>query len=211
MKFKQTSYGNNIEILKYGAQDYIARPIMVSANGIKANEDGKKIVPAGSILDKNGAVVNDGSAEGVLLWDVDVTYGDAPGSLVMFGFIDGTKLPNKEISSNALASMKLIKFIDIPNGPNPVITLTAGEMGEDHKVKVAVKVEDASEVTAKYLYDATAKQVSDFASAGTVITLTNGVGEVEVTADDSADKYLTVYAKDSEGNESVQNIKIVQY
>lgn len=211
MKFKQTNYGNNIEILKYGAQDYIARPIMVSATGIIANEDGKKIVPAGSILDKNGAVVNDGSAEGVLLWDVDVTYGDAPGSLVMFGFIDGTKLPNKEISSNAMAAMKLIKFIDIPNGPNPVITLTAGTIDAQHKVKVAVKVEDASEVTAKYLYDAAAKQASDFASDGTEITLNNGVGEVEVTADDSADKYLTVYAKDSEGNESVQNIKIVQY
>lgn len=211
MKFKQTSYGNNIEILKYGAQDYVARPIMVSATGIVANEDGKKIVKAGSILNNAGVVVNDGSAEGVLLWDVDVTYGDAPGSLVMFGFIDGTKLPNKEITSNAMAAMKLIKFVDIPNGPNPVITLTAGEMGADHKVKVAVKVEDASEVTAKYLYDATAKQASDFASAGTAIALTNGVGEVEVTADDSADKYLTVYAKDSEGNESVQNIKIVQY
>ena len=31
MKFKQTNYGNNIEILKYGAQDYIARPIMVTS------------------------------------------------------------------------------------------------------------------------------------------------------------------------------------
>ena len=211
MKFVKTDYGNNIEILKYGVQDYISRPIMVSATGIVANEDGKKIVKAGSILNNAGVIVNDGSAEGVLLWDVDVTYGDAPGSLVMFGFIDGTKLPNKEISSNAMAAMKLIKFVDIPNGPNPVITLTAGEMDAQHKVKVAVKVEDASDVTAKYLYDAAAKQVSDFASAGTAITLTDGKGEVEVTADDSADKYLTVYAKDSEGNESVQNIKIVQY
>lgn len=212
MKFKQTNYGNNIEILKYGVQDYISRPIMVSATGITANEDGKKIVKAGSILNNAGVIVNDGSAEGVLLWDVDVTYGDAPGSLVMFGFIDGTKLPNKEISSNAMAAMKLIKFVDIPNGPNPVITLTAGTMDPtSHKVKVAVKVEDASDVTAKYLYDAAAKQISDFASGGTAITLTDGKGEVEVTADDSADKYLTVYAKDSEGNESVQNIKIVQY
>ena len=111
MKFKQTDYGNNIEILKYGVQDYIARPIMVSANSIVADADGKKIVKAGSILSGAGAIVNDATAEGVLLWDVDVTYGDAPGSLVMFGFIDKTKLPVQP-EAEAITALKLIKFCD---------------------------------------------------------------------------------------------------
>ena len=111
MKFIRTDYGNKVEILKYGVQDYIARPIMVSATGITANEDGKKIVPGGSLLDGNGAIVNNGTAEGVLLWDVDVTYGDSAGSLVMFGFIDKTKLPVQP-STEAVTALKLIKFCD---------------------------------------------------------------------------------------------------
>lgn len=111
MKFVKTDYGNNIEILKYGVQDYIARPIMVSASGIVADADGRKIVKAGSILSGAGAIVNDATAEGVLLWDVDVTYGDAPGSLVMFGFIDKTKLPVQP-EAEAVTALKLIKFCD---------------------------------------------------------------------------------------------------
>lgn len=117
MKFKQTNYGNNIEILKYGAQDYIARPIMVSANGITADSDGKKIVKAGSILSNAGKIVDDATAEGVLLTDVDVTYGDAPGSLVMFGFIDGTKIPVKTLKQVTVEALKLIKFFDITVTP----------------------------------------------------------------------------------------------
>lgn len=70
MKFTRTDYGNNIEILKYDVQEYIAKPIMVSANGIVEDADGKKIVKSGSSLS-----------------GVDVTYGNAPGSLVKFGFI----------------------------------------------------------------------------------------------------------------------------
>lgn len=111
MKFVRTDYANNIEILKYGVQDYIARPIMVSATGISADADGKKIVKAGSILSTAGAIVNDATAEGVLLWDVDVTYGDAAGSLVMFGFIDKTKLPVQPAEA-AITALKLIKFCD---------------------------------------------------------------------------------------------------
>ena len=111
MKFTRTDYGNNIEILKYGVQDYIARPIMVSASGIVADADGRKIVKAGSILSSAGAIVNDGTAEGVLLWDVDVTYGDAAGSLVMFGFIDKRKLPVQP-EAEAITALKLIKFCD---------------------------------------------------------------------------------------------------
>ena len=113
MKFTTTSYANNKEILKFGAQDYVAHPCMVSATGITADEDGKKIVKAGSILDKNGAIVNDGTAEGVLLYDVDVTHGDAPGALVVFGFIDGTKLPVSALTADCQSALKLIKFYDI--------------------------------------------------------------------------------------------------
>lgn len=113
MKFVKTEYSNNKEILKFGVQDYVAHPCMVSATGISADADGKKIVKAGSILNASGAIVNDGTAEGVLLYDVDVTYGDASGALVVFGFIDGTKIPVSALTEECQSALKLIKFYDV--------------------------------------------------------------------------------------------------
>lgn len=212
MKFIQTDYGNDVEILKF-VDHYVGEAIQVSDANVTANEYGKKIVPAGSILDKDGKVVNNNTAVGVLLHDVDVTYGSKAGTIVIHGFIDGTKLPIRELTSDCVSAMKMIKFYDLATSTAPVITLTAGEMdASTHKVKVAVKVEDASTISAcKYLYDATAKNASAFASAGTSIALTKGVAEVEVEADDSADKVLTVYAKDAVGNEAVKTVTITQY
>lgn len=113
MKFVKTDYANNKEILKFGAQDYVAHPCMVSATGVEADADGKKIVKAGSILSAEGKIVNDGTAQGVLLYDVDVTYGDASGALVVFGFIDGTKIPVSALTAECQTALKLIKFYDI--------------------------------------------------------------------------------------------------
>ena len=113
MKFTRTEYANNKEILKFGVQDYVAHPCMVSASGVSADADGRKIVKAGSILNASGSVVNDGTAEGVLLYDVDVTNGDTNGALVVFGFIDGTKIPVNALSQDCVNALKMIKFYDI--------------------------------------------------------------------------------------------------
>lgn len=212
MKVIQTDYGNDVEILKF-VDHFVGEVIQVSDENVTANEYGKKIVPAGSVLDKDGKVVNGSTAIGVLLHDVDVTYGSKAGTIVVHGFIDGTKLPIRELTSDCVSALKMIKFYDLATSTAPVITLTAGTMDTStHKVKVAVKVEDDSTITAcKYLYDSAAKNKADFASAGTAIRLTNGVAEVEVTADDTADKVLTVYAKDAVGNEAVKTVTITQY
>lgn len=111
MKFVQTEYGNNLEILKL-VDHYVAVPTPVLAAGA-VEENGKKIVKAGSILDVNGAIVNDGTAVGVLLHDVDVTYGNANGTLVIHGFIDGTKLPVAELAEATVKALPMIKFFDV--------------------------------------------------------------------------------------------------
>ncbi len=112
-KFVQTDYLNKKNILKF-PDHFVAIPVTVDDTGIAANADGKKIVPAGTnvggvtgsvleddtqlVCEKNadgaagaaGAAVD---AEGVLLNDVDVTYGPASGAMIIHGFIDLGKLP----------------------------------------------------------------------------------------------------------------------
>lgn len=140
MKFEKTTYGGTKEILKY-AEPYVAIPIMISASGIVADSDGKKIVKAGTPLTGNltnrstaftkastteatdgtlvvpsggGTVVlpteAKSNAVGILLYDVDVTHGNAPGSLVIFGFIDEAKLP-EAIGNEVKAALKMITFL----------------------------------------------------------------------------------------------------
>ncbi|WP_374713093.1 hypothetical protein [Symbiobacterium terraclitae] len=116
-KFVQTDYGNKKEILKF-PDHYVALAITVDDAGITPGADGKKIVPAGTIM--GGGVLSDpealavpannAGAEGVLLNDVDVTYGPASGALVIHGFVDRNKLPEAP-TAEAIAALKQITFI----------------------------------------------------------------------------------------------------
>lgn len=92
MKVIQTEYGTDKDIL-FNLDPYTARPIMVEDDGVAANEQGRKIVKAGSLLDANGAVKNDATVRYVLLKDIDVTFGPAAGAGVYRGTIDLAKLP----------------------------------------------------------------------------------------------------------------------
>lgn len=59
---------------------------------------------------------DDGSgfeAEGVLLHDVDVTYGDAPGQMIVWGFIDKSKLDEDPCDDAVAALAGRIVFFDV--------------------------------------------------------------------------------------------------
>lgn len=112
MKFTKTSYGSSKEIL--ATSRFEALGVTVSDTGIAAGADGKKIVPAGTIIggigqsalsndkvsveEKNtGSILTGASnaavdAEGVLLHDVDVTHGPSVGTMVIRGEIDLGKI-----------------------------------------------------------------------------------------------------------------------
>jgi hypothetical protein len=103
MKFVQTDYLSTKNILRF-PDHYVTMPVMVDDTGVVVNTDGKKLVPAGTIIGGNGGKVlenpdvlvivnNDADAEGVLFNDVDVTYGPAPGAMLIHGFPALDKLP----------------------------------------------------------------------------------------------------------------------
>ncbi|ERM20335.1 hypothetical protein [Brevibacillus laterosporus] len=120
-KYVETSYSNKKEILKF-PDHYVALAVTVDDTGVMANAEGKKIVPAGTIL--GGGVLADPSkvakkakttadksdAEGVLLNDTDVTYGPASGAMVIHGFIDVSKIPNQPDVAET-AALKQITFL----------------------------------------------------------------------------------------------------
>lgn len=122
MELKTTSYGTAKDIL-YLLDDYTAITVNVSATGVTAGDDGRKVVPAGTVI---GGVLADpaqaavaaagGSgegavaAEGVLMHDVDVTDGDALGTMIVRGVLDGTKLP-ANITANQKATLPMITVV----------------------------------------------------------------------------------------------------
>lgn len=116
-KFTVTTYGNKKEILKF-PDHYVSVAVTVDSAGVAANSNGKKIVPAGTILgggfledDTVKAVkVNDATAQGVLFNDTDVTEGPAPGAALIHGFIAIDKLPEKP-SEEAVSALKQITFL----------------------------------------------------------------------------------------------------
>lgn len=114
MPMKQTEYGTSIDIL-FNLDPYTARPIKVSDTGVEADiKTGKKIVKAGSILSKDGTIVNDGTARYVLLKDIDVTYGPAAGAGVYRGTLNKDKIETNTsvtISDAAMLALKGIIFM----------------------------------------------------------------------------------------------------
>lgn len=104
----------------YVADHKVSIPVMISNTGIEANSDGKKIVPAGTILGgaladvSAGAVAADGAvaAEGILLNDVDVTDGAEVGALLVQGVVDVSKLP----VAPTIAQMEQLKQITFVGG-----------------------------------------------------------------------------------------------
>lgn len=115
------SYGAPKDIL-FLLDDYSAITVNVDDANVVAGSDGKKIVPAGTIMGGGvltdmtaSAVPADGigvAAEGILLHDVDVTDDDALGTLLVRGIVDEAKLDVKP----TLAQKEQLKQIIFVNG-----------------------------------------------------------------------------------------------
>lgn len=116
----RTTYGTSKEILYDGI--YQAIPVTVDAESVEA-VDGKKVVPAGTLIkgavasvfaDRSQSVVAttgaSGDIDGILLYDVDVTDGDAPGSCVYNATVWEDKIQNN-VTANVRNKLPKITFI----------------------------------------------------------------------------------------------------
>ena len=123
--YAETTYSNTRQILL--CDHKVAINVLVD-DEVVANPDGKKIVPAGTIVggktqpvltnrgepvtkkNTTGADGNGAKAEGVLLYDVDVTHGPATGAMVIHGFVLLDRLP-EDPCADAIAALKGITFV----------------------------------------------------------------------------------------------------
>ena len=93
MYFKKSNYENDMEILVTENNLVTFSGTVLASNVTQADENGKKYVKAGSFIDATGAVVKpsgtsfDGNPVGILYETVDVTYGDAPASIIVEGYL----------------------------------------------------------------------------------------------------------------------------
>lgn len=98
---KTETFGAPTQVLGTIANKF-ALGVQISAEGVTAGADGRKIIPAGTPvggadpLANEAAVLkvsNDASAIGVLEHAVDVTEGNGNGTLIYNGYINENRLP----------------------------------------------------------------------------------------------------------------------
>lgn len=97
MYFKKTSYENDMEILVTEKNLVRFSGTVLASNVTVADENGKKYVKTGTLIDADGNVVKqtgDSGSEtltttpvGILYRTVDVTNGDMPCSLIVEGYL----------------------------------------------------------------------------------------------------------------------------
>lgn len=94
--------------------------VVVSNTGVNADSEGKKIIKAGTPVRGNlrarntPFVVDTTSPIGVILHDVDVTAGNANSQVVVFGFIDISKLDasvQSMLTSEVERALKMIQIV----------------------------------------------------------------------------------------------------
>lgn len=106
MKVKETVYGEPTKYILATPDHYvnIARRLEKNSN-LAVDEDGKKIVKAGTIYPANNA-----TAEGVVFNDYDVTDSEVNAAILIHGFIQTSKLP-VEPTEEAKQALKQITFL----------------------------------------------------------------------------------------------------
>lgn len=84
---------NTQDSILYNLHEYVGKSINISDTGVTPDANGKKIVKAGSIVDKDGEIVDDATARYVVLQDVNVTNGPRSATAIYIGTVYVRKLP----------------------------------------------------------------------------------------------------------------------
>ena len=113
---KQTYMGENKTILEFAGELFQNAMVKVKKIDI-AEAEGKRVLKAGTIISKDGKVV-DGStvtndkAFGLVYRDVDFTYSNGTETIpvTIFGFVKEKALP-KTVPEEAKTALKMIQFL----------------------------------------------------------------------------------------------------
>lgn len=122
---RKETYGNTNQIL-FAVEHQVSMGVVVS-EALGVAEGTKKVVKAGTPLTGNldarttaftaataGSSTEASNAVGVLLHDVDVTTGDANGTLLLFGFVNTNRIDattKAKLTDTVKAAMPMIKFV----------------------------------------------------------------------------------------------------
>lgn len=122
---RKETYGNTNQIL-FAIEHQVSMGVVVSKT-LGVAEGTKKVVKAGTPLTGNldarttaftaataGSSTEASNAVGVLLHDVDVTTGDANGTLLLFGFVNTNRIDattKAKLTDIVKAAMPMIKFV----------------------------------------------------------------------------------------------------
>lgn len=122
---RKETYGNTNQIL-FAVEHQVSMGVVVS-KALGVAEGTKKVVKAGTPLTGNldarttaftaataGSSTEASNAVGVLLHDVDVTTGDANGTLLLFGFVNTNRVDattKAKLTDNVKKAMPMIKFV----------------------------------------------------------------------------------------------------
>ena len=118
---KQTNYGVATDIL-IAPELMFSIPVQVTNTGVSANDNGKKIIKAGTpiggatnvLLNRNTvlAVANGATAQGIVLHDVDVTKGQENATMLVAGYVDIDKIDvDARPSADAQTALTKITFM----------------------------------------------------------------------------------------------------
>lgn len=119
---KTEKFGNVNQILF--AVDHQVSVGVVVAQAVGQNINGRKIAKAGTPLTGNLNTRTTGFTEantsgadvvGILLHDVDVTVGDANGTLLLHGFVNTNRIDSTtkaKLNTNVQKGLPMIKFMD---------------------------------------------------------------------------------------------------
>ena len=122
---RKETYGNTNQIL-FAVEHQVSMGVVVS-KALGVAEGTKKVVKAGTPLTGNldarttaftaataGSSTEASNAVGVLLHDVDVTTGNANGTLLLFGFVNTNRVDattKAKLTDIVKAAMPMIKFV----------------------------------------------------------------------------------------------------
>lgn len=112
--------GLSRKTILYSTKLFFALSVIISNAGVEADASGKKIVKAGtplkgSLLNRDEAFTvgaKDDAVVGIAEHDVDVTAGTANGGIIVFGFIDESKLDTDVVALLDTANTDTTKLRD---------------------------------------------------------------------------------------------------